>query len=122
MADPVVRLSINLPPDVAALLQDYATRHDLSKTEVVALAVREVGTRRNSRRLRGVGSDREPSEDREAVTRTVSDREDLAGTARSVFLSKRPLFGDTGANPVGWEFLAAAILAAGWAQTSSDDD
>jgi hypothetical protein len=45
MADPVVRLSINLPPEVAELLLDYATRHGLSKTEVVALAVRELAGR-----------------------------------------------------------------------------
>jgi len=49
MADPVVRLSINLAPDVAGLLLDYAKRHDLSKTEVVALAIRELTKRDQGR-------------------------------------------------------------------------
>ena len=50
MADPVIRLSINLPPDVAELLLDYATRHSMSKTEVVSVAVRELAGRDKKRK------------------------------------------------------------------------
>jgi hypothetical protein len=45
----------------------------------------------------------------------MTARGDLADLARASFTQHRPLFGDTGANPVGWQQLADDLIAAGWA-------
>lgn len=46
----------------------------------------------------------------------------LAEAMRDFHRDHRPLFGDTGLNPVGWAHMADALRAAGWIVTTTDDD
>ena len=39
---------------------------------------------------------------------------ELARWLRTIYIANRPLFGDTGGNPAGWELIAAEVVAEGW--------